>query len=728
MTTTHADHNAAVRLLGSLALLFFVFILTSSANAQATPAQTPPPPQVQQLLNLLQDPAVRGWIDQQQQPTTPALAGPPSTATQTTPSEMTGSEMMAARTAGMREHLSSLAVAAPRLPSEFRNAADRLLAELRGRRPVAVLILVLGFVALGAGTEWLFRRVSARPQQRVVALPIETASARMRAIGLRLAFSLSEVAIFGLGSIGAFLAFDWPPLLHQVVLAYLVAAVVLRLALVLGRFLLAPDIGGPEAERFCVIPLSTDGARFWYRRLALFVGWFAFGWATVDVLSALGFSLEARELVAYALGLGLLAIALNVVWARPPAADALPDVMGLSARHRVTPWLLSLCLLLLWGLWVVGFMRLFWLLAVALLLPGAIKVARVASHHVSRPASGSEAPSTPGLMAVYLDRGLRALLIVGAALLLAHTWQIDLVAMSGRDTLLTRLVRGALSSIVILLVADLIWQVVKSLIDRRLSQAEALSPPGTEAAVRQARLRTLLPIFRNVIFVVLAVVAVMMALSALGVEIGPLIAGAGIVGVAVGFGSQTLVKDVFSGVFYLLDDAFRVGEYIQSGSYKGTVESFGLRSVKLRHHRGPLFTVPFGVLGAVQNMSRDWVIDKLTVGVSYDSDFDKAKKLIKQIGKDLAEDPEFAPHIIEPLKMQGVEQFGDYGIQIRLKMMTKPGEQFVIRRRALAMIKKAFDENGIRFAVPSVQVAAREDTGPVAAHQALKLVKPPPPE
>ena len=234
--------------------------------------------------------------------------------------------MMAARTASLRDHLASLAAAAPRLPGEFRSAADRLLAELHGRRLVGVLILVLGFVALGAGTEWVFRRVTAHPQQRIAALPIETASERMRAIGLRLAFGLSEVAIFGLGSIGAFLAFDWPPLLRQVVLAYLVAAVVLRLALVLGRFLLAPDGGGPQdAERFRVIPLSADAARFWFRRLALFVGWFAFGRATLDVLSALGFSPEARELVAYTLGLGLLAIALNVVWARPRASDALPD-------------------------------------------------------------------------------------------------------------------------------------------------------------------------------------------------------------------------------------------------------------------------------------------------------------------------------------------------------------------------------------------------------------------
>src|SRR5215212_55263 len=716
-----AHHNAPAGLLLVLALAFIMLVRVPTADAQATPAPTPPPPQVQQLLQLMQDPAVRGWVDQQHQPApTPVTAEP---------APPTFSTMMAARTASLREHLASLAAAAPRLPSEFRSAADRLLAELQGRRLVGVLILVLGFIALGAGTEWVFRKVTAQPQRRIVSLPMDTMPERFRAMGLRLAFGLSEVAIFALGCIGAFLAFDWPPLLRQVVLAYLLAAVILRLTLVLGRFLLAPDILGlQDSERFRVLPLPADAARFWFRRLALFVGWFALGRATLEVLSALGFSQEARELVAYALGLGLLAVALNVVWARPHALPALPDATLHRTRHAVGPWLMSVVLVLLWALWVAGLMRLFSLVAVALLLPGAIMVAQSASRHVSRPAAGSEVSSTPGLLAIYLDRGIRALLIIGAALLLVQAWELDLVEMTGRDTLLTRLVRGALSSIVILLVADLIWEVVKSLIDRRLSQTEASSPPGTEAAVRQARLRTLLPIFRNVAFVVLAVVAVLMALSALGVEIGPLIAGAGIVGVAIGFGSQTLVKDVFSGVFYLLDDAFRIGEYITSGSYKGTVESFGFRSVKLRHHRGPLFTVPFGVLGAVQNMSRDWVIDKMMIGVSYDSDFAMAKKLIKQIGKELAEDPEFAPNIIEPLKMQGVEQFGDYGIQIRLKMMTKPGEQFVIRRRALALIKQAFDENGIRFAVPSVQVAGREEAGPVAAHQALKLIKPAPPE
>jgi small-conductance mechanosensitive channel len=182
-----------------------------------------------------------------------------------------------------------------------------------------------------------------------------------------------------------------------------------------------------------------------------------------------------------------------------------------------------------------------------------------------------------------------------------------------------------------------------------------------------------------------------------------------------------VVKDVISGMFYLLDDAFRVGEYIQSGSYKGTVESFSLRSVKLRHQRGPIFTVPFGELGAVQNMSRDWVIDKLMLGVAYGTDLEKARKLIKDIGKELAANPDFAPYVLEPLKMQGVEQFSEYAINIRMKMMTKPGHQFTIRRKALAAINKAFKENGIEFARPTVQVAGGGDAQAAGAAMAVRI-------
>jgi moderate conductance mechanosensitive channel len=212
------------------------------------------------------------------------------------------------------------------------------------------------------------------------------------------------------------------------------------------------------------------------------------------------------------------------------------------------------------------------------------------------------------------------------------------------------------------------------------------------------------------------------ALERLGFNIGPLLAGLGVFGIAIGFGAQSLVRDIISGVFFLLEDAFRVGEYIQSGNYKGTVEGFSIRSVRLRHHRGPVYTVPFGLLGAIQNQSRDWVIDKIMVGVTYDSDLEKARKLIKQVGLDLQKDPEFAPLILQPLKMQGVEELGDYAVQIRAKMMTVPGEQFVIRRKAYAMIKKAFDENGIKFAFPTVQIASdAEGLSAAAAHQMLDM-------
>ena len=316
-------------------------------------------------------------------------------------------------------------------------------------------------------------------------------------------------------------------------------------------------------------------------------------------------------------------------------------------------------------------------------------------------------------------------MIIGALALLAWGWGIDLESMAARETMMTRMAHGALSAVAIALIADFVWHVAKAAIDIKLAETVDPGLPNTPEARRRARLRTLLPIFRNILFVVVIVAALMMALAAMGVEIGPLIAAASFVGVAIGFGAQGFVRDVIAGMLYLLDDAFRVGEYIQSGNYKGTVEGFSIRSVRLRHQRGAVYTVPFSLLGAVQNQSRDWVIDKLTVGISYDSDIDKARKLIKQIGLELAEEPEFKPLILEPLKMQGVDAFGDYAVQIRMKMMTLPGENFVIRRQALARIKKAFDANGIKFAFPTVQLAGEGDAPTAAvAQQALELTRP----
>jgi small-conductance mechanosensitive channel len=449
------------------------------------------------------------------------------------------------------------------------------------------------------------------------------------------------------------------------------------------------------------------------------------------LLTTLGLSPAGRELVAYVLGLGLLAIALETVWRRPVAPAEATEAPALATHHLgrgAQNALLSIGIVLLWVLWVLHAMASFWLVLVVITLPLALGVTCRAVQHLLRPPGSQEvSEGPPGVIAISLERGMRALLFIGAAAVLAWGWGIDLAHLAAGDDMLTRLAHGVLSAIIILLVADVLWHAMKTAIDRKLAESADPGQPSTDEARRRSRLRTLLPIFRNILFVVVITVAVLMALSAMGVPITPLVAGAGVFGIALGFGAQTFARDIIAGMFYLVDDAFRVGEYIQSGNYKGTVEGFSIRSVRLRHHRGPVYTVPFSLLGAVQNQSRDWVIDKIAIGVTYDSDLTLARKLIKQIGLELQKDPEFAPLILEPLKMQGVDNLGDFAVQIRAKMMTLPGEQFVIRRQAYAMIKKAFDENGIKFAFPTVQVAGEGDTSAATAavaQRGLELTHP----
>ncbi len=696
----------AARYLAVLGMLLAVLLGTGiPASAQSDT----PPEKVQELLRLLDDPAVRDWVARQG--TGPATTPTPSMADVT----MNPGHFMDQRLISVRAHIDQLIAAIPLVPTEFATLRDRLMVELSDRGGLEVLALIAAFLGLGVVAELLFWHFTKGAQRWIVGVNLATSAERLRAAGIRLAFSLGIVASFAVGSVGAFLAFDWPPLLREIVLGYLVAFLATRVALALARFALAP--GG---ERFRLVPMTTDSAWFWYRRIGIAIGWLCLGWVTVALLHRLDVFMPVHALVAYTLGLVLLGIGIEACWRRP-----VQDNGGQAAHNhrRLKNGLITAYFILLWLLWVATAIPLFWLAVVIVGLPVSIRFTRRAVNHILQPAGTEEARQIRGLAEVSLDRGLRALLIIAAALLLAHAWNVDLVAMTMmQDTLMTKLLRGVLSAVVIVLVAEFLWNALRAAIDVQLQGAIAAGHADDEASRRRARLRTLLPILRNVLFIVIFVIAVLMVLSSLGIEIGPLIAGAGVVGVAVGFGAQTLVKDVISGMFYLLDDAFRVGEYIQSGSYKGTVESFSLRSVKLRHHRGPLYTVPFGELGAVQNMSRDWVIDKLTIGITYDSDLDKARKLIKEVGKTLAADPEFAPHILEPMKMQGVEQFGDYAIQIRVKMMTKPGEQFTIRRKALAMIRQAFNQNGIKFAQPTVQVASGADhTDAAIAKQAIDM-------
>jgi moderate conductance mechanosensitive channel len=692
----------------------------AGTSAAATGDEAATSPKIREFLTLLADPKVQEWLEKQGE--AKAAAGSAAGETDNSVSHELDSHLGA-----IREHMIALGAALPDLPNQFELGSARVSAELgHGGRARALLLLAV-FVGLGFGLEWLFRKATQGVRARLDALSLDTVGNRLRVVAARFGFAFGVVAVFAIGSLGAFLAFDWPPLLREMLFGYLIAFVVLRIANIVGHFLLAPN-----HEHFRIIPMDSMAARFWCRRLTAFVGVFAFGWVLVGLGATLGWSLEGRQIVAYTFGLVLLAIALEAVWRRPAPPQAAPEPELPARHHRLGhgAWnaLLSIAIVLLWLLWVLHAMMSFWFVLVAITLPLAIGVTRRAVEHLLRPPGSAEAEEgPPTVLTICLERGIRALLIIGAIAVLAWGWGINLAHLRAEDTWLGRITDGVLSAVIILLVADLLWQAMKTAIDRKLAEAADPGLPSTDEAKRAARLRTLLPIFRNILFVVVIVVTALMALAAMGVQIGPLIAGAGVVGVAVGFGAQSLVRDVIAGIFYLLDDAFRVGEYIQSGNYKGTVESFSFRSVRLRHQRGAVYTVPFSLLGAVQNQSRDWVIDKIAIGVTYDSDLEKARKLIKQIGLELQKDPEFAPLILEPLKMQGVDAFGDFAVQIRMKMMTLPGENFVIRRQALAMIKKAFDANGIKFAFPTVQVAGEAEptgAGAAVAQRGLELTHP----
>ncbi|HWT96919.1 MAG TPA: mechanosensitive ion channel family protein [Terriglobales bacterium] len=690
----------------------------STPAAQPATAQ-PDPAKLRQLVDLLNDPGIKAWLANGSQPAPAANASktPAASAANMPNMGMSGFELaqsIDANIAVTRNFLRELVASAPMLPSELNKAWQVLSVDLEQQGVIGVILALTLFIALGFGFERLFRWATTGFRNRMIATDLGSARNRFRAASHRLIYGLGIVVAFGMGSIGAFLLLDWQPLLQYIVLSYLQVILIIRFVLVLGRFFLAPG-----AERFRLASMTTEAARFWFVWSALITGWFFFAQHSLWILNELGVDHHAVVLIGIPCGLVLHGLAIYTVWASPDRPGE-----HVSRTHRMGPWLISLYIFVVWLLLFTGSIKPFYIGVVLLILPIVIRGINRAVGNLLRPAGDvvDEEPISP-LIAVSLERGLRAAFLIGGAWLIAWLLGIDLGALTIQDTLPMRLLRGAINAAIVILLADFCWHLLRSWIDQQVVTASAHAGNAhgvadSPEARRYARLRTLFPILKNMLFVVIIVLAGMIALSAMGVEIGPLIAGAGVVGVAVGFGAQTLVKDVISGIFFLIDDAFRVGEYIESGSIRGTVESFSLRSIRLRHHRGALHTIPFGSIEKITNYSRDWVIDKMTVSVTYDTDLDLVKKVIKDIGKRLQADPEFKPHILETLKMQGVEQFGDFAIQIRMKMMTKPGEQFVIRRKAYAMIKHAFDENKINFAFPTVTVAGGGGGGDAAIAKA----------
>lgn len=351
----------------------------------------------------------------------------------------------------------------------------------------------------------------------------------------------------------------------------------------------------------------------------------------------------------------------------------------------------------------------FWLL----LAPAIDTAIRGLVRHLQPPMIGEGAVAEAAYKAtkrsyIKIGRVIAGLFVV---LRVAAAWNLDLrnLAAAGVGE---RFAANFVEFTMTVATGYVIYELVSLYVNRQLAKeqtslgvVEEDAAGGEGGGAGGSRLTTVLPLALVSAQTGIIVIFGLLAVGSLGIDITPLLAGAGILGLAIGFGAQKLVADVVSGVFFLIDDAFRVGEYVEVGGTMGTVEKISIRSMQLRHHRGLVHTIPYGEIPKLTNFSRDWVIMKLMFTVPFDTDPNKVKKIFKKIGAEMLQEPLFKDDFLEPFKSQGVFQFDDVGIVMRGKFMAKPGTQFTIRKEIYNRVRKEFDAAGIEFARREVRVA-----------------------
>jgi moderate conductance mechanosensitive channel len=257
--------------------------------------------------------------------------------------------------------------------------------------------------------------------------------------------------------------------------------------------------------------------------------------------------------------------------------------------------------------------------------------------------------------------------------------------------------------IVLILIAAGVLQSVASRLIRTFRQFMERRRPADQ----QSRIQTLGRVFRYIAAVVIWLLAGMLVLGELGISVAPVLATAGVAGLAVGFGAQSLVKDYFTGFFLLLEDQIRQGDVVDFGSQSGVVEEVTLRYVRLRNFDGHVFFVPNGEIKVVKNMTRDFAQAVIKVGIAYREEVDEAFEIMKQVGKEMREDPAFGPNIAADLEIIGVDEWADSAVNLicRLKVVP-PIQQWSVRREFLRRLKKAYDARGIEIPFPHVTVYA----------------------
>ena len=706
----------------SLFGLFVVFLLSGPIFAQAQQAEPAPAVTVQELEDLaaaMEDEAAREQLLARIR----ALIATKKNTQVTPPVESASAQLIAALSESVRETGRQLGAAADALrdvPVIFAWVRDQAANPETRQRWFDLIVKVALILFAGWVADRLVRLLLRRPRRALEERGADTLWVRLPLLAGRTVLDLVPIAAFAAAAYAVAPMVRPTPQVQVMALTLINAYLIVRTVLAVARMLLAPAV-----ETLRILPLTDVTANYlfiWIRRL---VGFSVFGFFFAEAALLLG--LPAGGYTGVLGLLGLVITGMVVVFFLQNRAPVAAWIRGEGKAKRAGRlrdrfadiWhvLAVIYVAAVFGVWVLGIEGGFQYLAQATAVTAVILVvARLIMAGLDRLLERGFAirqelrdrfPTLEERANRYLP-AMRLLLhwAVGliAALALLETWGVD--ALGWLDTPLGKqLAESAFSIIAVVVLALIFWEAVNTGVERYLTQTDAQG----NVVERSARIRTLLPLFRKVVFTVLAVMVSLIVLSELGINIGPLLAGAGVIGLAVGFGAQTLVKDVITGLFILVEDTIAVGDYVEVGGHEGDVESLSIRTIRLRDPAGSVHTVPFSDVGTVLNYTKDFSNVVLNIGVAYRENVDEVMKVIEDLGREMAEDPTLGPDITTPLVAQGVQSLDDSAVVIRAKMRVTAGTQWGMKREFNRRLKNRFDELGIEIPFPQRAITFGED-------------------
>jgi small-conductance mechanosensitive channel len=719
MNALHHARSVLVSALSALALAIGLLVAAVGAGqAQAPKAPKPAPPAnlTQKQYDALVDTITQSVAEKLKADGITSPAKPPAAE---------GPDEFAA----FFERASGDVRAIPALGRQFAIIPGLLDESEHGGRGSTAFLLLLGLVAIVAvSAEAVLRKLldrlrarlaaGARPQQGLRSLAHLALLALLDGLGVFAVWLVCHAAV-GLWFTGATGQ-------DKLAVAVLTGIFSWRLYVLLFRILLQPDM--PDA-RLCEV---QDGdARAMYDGISAVMLLIILGRILYRVLSVIDTPPEAMAAYgAIAVLLYFAALVWLVVRSRAASRQWLvglgtvAPLAGLIGRHWVGVGVVFFAILggtQFYGavtdrVHVAAAMLLTLNLVVGVLVFETLLqafVRRVDSQLVGQ-TPASDTPKLPDVIA----RCVRVAVLIAVAVAISESWVVEVLGLVSEDEW-TRFTRSSRTAGITLFLAFVAWELFKYKVDpymdRKPTGAGGPLADGDGAVKSASRLSTLMPLLRIAMAIVIGVVALLVALDDFGINITPLIAGASVVGLAISFGSQTLVRDIVSGIFYLADDAFRVGEYIDCGKAKGTVEGFTLRSIRLRHQNGQVHTIPFGQLGQITNFSRDWITLKFNLRFARDTDLEKLRKAAKKIGTDMLEIPELKAETLAPFKMQGIADITDNALLVRFKFTAKPGNPASIQREAVKRMIRTFPELGIEFAKEGAAVILQTTGAPPEA-------------